>query len=245
MKSLTGLAAAALVLSLSACGGKEGGNASASAEPVAAVPAPAGTSWVETVAATPEGGFVMGNPDAKVKVVEFASYTCSHCRDFAIQAAEPLRELVNSGKVSFELRNFVRDPLDMTMALLARCGGKDPFFALSEQFFANQDEMFKRAQALGDAGYQAAVSAPPQQRFIRLADGTGLLEFAMQRGVAQDQARQCLADSAEAEKLAKGVETATQTYNISGTPTLLVNGTVAENVTTWPDLRAKLKQAGV
>lgn len=245
MKSLTGLAAAALLFTLSACGDKEGGNASGSAAPVAAVPAPAGTSWAETVAATPEGGFVMGNPNAAVKVIEFASYTCSHCRDFAVQSAEPLRELVNSGKVSFELRNFVRDPLDMTMALLARCGGKDPFFALSEQFFVNQDEMFKRAQALGDAGYQAAVNAPPQQRFVSLANGTGLLEFAMQRGVAQDQARQCLANTAEAEKLAKSVETATREFNISGTPTLVINGTVAENVATWTDLRAKLRAAGV
>ena len=246
MKFLTGLATAALALSLAACGDKEGGNASAaSGAPVAAVAAPAGTTWAETVAATPEGGFRMGNPAAKVTVTEFASYTCSHCAEFSEKSSEDLRALVNSGKVSFELRNYVRDPLDMTMALLARCGGAEPFFPLSEQFFSNQAAVFEKVQAMGDAPYQAAMASPPQQRFMTLAEGTGLLEFAMQRGVAQDQAKQCLANTKEAEKLAKGVQDATTQYNISGTPTLMINGTVVENANTWEVLRQKLKEAGV
>ncbi|MGK2908614.1 MAG: thioredoxin domain-containing protein [Sphingobium sp.] len=246
MKFLTGLATAALALSLAACGDKEGGNVTApSGAPVAAVAAPAGKTWADTVAATTEGGFRMGNPDAKVKVTEFASYTCSHCAEFSEKSSEEIRKLVNSGKISYELRNYVRDPLDMTMSLLARCGGAEPFFPLSEQFFANQAPLFEKVQAWGDAPYQAAMAAPPQQRFITLAQGTGLLEFAMQRGIAQDQAKQCLANTAEAEKLAKGVQDATAQYNISGTPTLLINGTVVENAATWEVLREKLKEAGV
>jgi protein-disulfide isomerase len=245
MKIPHGLALAALIVSLAACGDKEGGNVSApTGAPVAAVAAPAGTSWADTVAATPEGGFVMGNPNAAIKVAEFASYSCSHCRDFAVESGEEMRALVNSGKVSYELRNFVRDPLDMAMTLLVRCGGKDTFFPLSDQFFGNQAAMFEKAQAMGDAAYQAAMAQPPQQRFITLATATGLLEFAKQRGVAENQARQCLADSGEAEKLAKGVQAATAQYNISGTPTLLINGAVVENVTTWPAMRAKIKEAG-
>lgn len=246
MKLLTGLTTTALALSLAACGAKEDGNSTApSGAPVAAVAAPAGTTWADTVAATPDGGFRMGNPDAKVKVTEFASYTCSHCADFSKQSTEELRAMVDSGKVSFELRNYVRDPLDMTMALLARCSGAGPFFPLSEQFFANQPAMFEKVQAMGDAPYQAAMAAPPQQRFVMLATNTGLLEFAMQRGIAQDQGKQCLADNAAAEKLAASVQQATEKYNISGTPTLLINGTVVENATTWEVLRAKIKEAGV
>ncbi|AUW57600.1 protein-disulfide isomerase [Sphingobium sp. SCG-1] len=245
MKFLTGLATVAFALSLAACGDKEGGDASSPAGPVAAVAAPAGTTWADTVATTPEGGFVMGNPDAKVKVTEFASYTCSHCAEFSAKSSDEIRNLVNSGKMSYELRNYVRDPLDMTMSLLARCGGAGPFFPLSEQFFANQAAMFEKVQAWGDAPYQAAMAAPPEQRFNILANGTGLTEFAMQRGIAQDQAKQCLANTTEAEKLAKGVQEATTKYNITGTPTLLINGTVVENAATWEVLREKLKEAGV
>ncbi|MEO8619159.1 MAG: thioredoxin domain-containing protein, partial [Sphingomicrobium sp.] len=41
------------------------------------------TDWSKTVAATPEGGIVMGNPKAKVTLVEYGSLTCSHCKHFA------------------------------------------------------------------------------------------------------------------------------------------------------------------
>ncbi|PZU58048.1 MAG: protein-disulfide isomerase [Sphingobium sp.] len=245
MKPIIGIALAALILPLAACGSKEGGNASApSGAPVAAVPAPAGTTWADTVDQTPEGGYRMGNPGAPIKVTEFASYTCSHCRDFAAESSEELRALVNSGKVSYELRNYVRDPIDMTMSLLVRCGGKDIFFPMSEQFFSYQEEMFKKVQGAGDAAYQSAMAAPPAQRFEKLAELTGLVEFAKQRGISEGQAKQCLADTAEPEKLAKDVQAATTQYNITGTPTLLINGSVVENVTTWPQMRTKLKEAG-
>ncbi|EZP72059.1 Protein-disulfide isomerase [Sphingomonas paucimobilis] len=244
MKAFTGLALIALSLTLSACGKTDAGN-TATAEPVAAVAAPAGTSWSQTVTATPEGNFVMGNPNAKVKLVEFASYTCSHCRDFSAEASEEIRKIVDTGKMSYELRNFVRDPIDISTSLLARCGGKDLFYPLSEQFFTNQNAMFEKAQALGDAKYQQLMSAPPAQRFAQLADAVGLIDFAKQRGIAEDQAKQCLADTAAAEKLAKGVETASSEYKIEGTPTFILNGSVLENTATWATLQPKLKQAGI
>jgi len=189
VKAFTGLALIALSLTLSACGEKDAANPTA-AEPVAAVAAPAGTSWSATVTQTPEGGFVMGNPQAKVKLVEYASYTCSHCRDFAAEASEEIRKIVDTGKMSYELRNFVRDPIDISTSLLARCGGKDVFYPLSDQFFANQNAMFEKAQALGDAKYQQLMSAPPAQRFGNLAQAVGLVDFAKQRGIAEDQAAQ-------------------------------------------------------
>lgn len=245
MKILTGLATLALGLSLSACGEKAADNTAQSSAPVAAVAAPAGTSWSQTVNETPDGHFVMGNPNAAVKLVEFGSYTCSHCRDFASQSHEELAKLVDTGKLSFELRPFVRDPIDISTALLARCGGKDVFYALSGQFFENQDAMFQKAQGLGDQRYQQLMSAPPAQRFTELAGALGLIDFAKQRGIAEDQARTCLADIGTAEKLAKSVADATSQYKIDGTPSFLLNGTMIENASTWDAVRAKLTAAGV
>lgn len=245
MKFLPGLAIIAFSLSLAACGKSGDGAAKPSGDPIATVAPPAGTTWADTINQTPDGHFVMGNPNAKLKLAEYASYTCSHCRDFSAEASEEIRGLVNSGKMSYELRNFIRDPIDIATALLARCGGKDIFYPLSEQFFANQNAMFEKAQALGDAKYQALMSAPPQQRFGQLAQAVGLVDFAKQRGIAEDQARQCLADTASAEKLAKGVEAASQRYKIDGTPTFLINDTVVENVANWAALKPKLKEAGI
>jgi protein-disulfide isomerase len=181
---------------------------------------------------------------AAIKVMEFASYTCSHCRDFAAESAAPMKELVNSGKVSYELRSYVRDPMDMAMALLVRCSGKDAFFPLSEQFFGNQAAMFEKIQALGDEPYKAIMAQPPEKRFISLSAAAGFIDFVKQRGISEDQAKQCLADTAEVNKLAKGVEDSTAKYNITGTPTLLINGQVIENTTTWDAMRTKIKEAG-
>ncbi|MEA3389889.1 MAG: thioredoxin domain-containing protein [Pseudomonadota bacterium] len=243
MKILPGIAIVALSLTLAACGKSEEG-AKPSGEPVAAVSAPAGTSWSQTVTQTPDGTFLMGNPSAKVKLVEYGSYTCSHCRDFSAEASEEIRKLVDTGKMNFEFRTYVRDPIDLTTALLARCGGKDVFYPLSEQFFANQAAMFDKVQGQ-DAAFKSVESMPPAQRFGAIANIAGLVEFAQQRGVSADQAKQCLADTAAAEKLAKGVEAANAQYNIQGTPSFLINGVLVDNVATWATLQPKLKEAGL
>lgn len=244
MKVLSGVALIALSLTLAACGKSEEG-ATPSGESIAAVAPPAGASWSETIAETSDGYYVMGNPAAKLKLVEFGSYTCSHCKDFSAEASEEIKKLVDTGKMSFEFRTYVRDPIDISTALLARCGGKDIFYPLSEQFFANQNAMFEKAQALGDQPYQALMNAPPAQRFGQLAGALGLVDFAKQRGIAEDQAKQCLADTASAEKLAKGVEAANSQYQISGTPSFLINGVLVDNVANWATLQPKLKEAGI
>jgi protein-disulfide isomerase len=85
MKAFTGTAALALLLA--GCGGDSGGNsqtaAANNAAPVETVAAPNGGDWTQTVAQSPEGGMLMGNPAAPVKVIEYASYTCPACASFS------------------------------------------------------------------------------------------------------------------------------------------------------------------
>ncbi|MDV5825396.1 DsbA family protein [Sphingobium naphthae] len=243
MKALTGLTLVALSLGLAACNSSEDAP-KPSGEPIAAVPAPAGTSWSATVNETPEGNFVMGNPDAKLKLVEYGSFTCSHCADFAETASPEIRERVDTGKMSYEFRTYVRDPIDLTTALLARCGGKDVFYPLSEQFFANQKAMFDKVQGQ-EGAFKGVEQFPPAQRPVAIAQIAGLIDFAKQRGISEDQAKQCLADTATAEKLAKGVEAANNQYQIQGTPSFLINGVLVDNVANWASLEPKLKEAGL
>ena len=243
MKALTGLTLVALSLGLAACNSSEDA-AKPSGEPIAAVPAPAGTSWSATVNETPEGNFVMGNPDAKLKLVEYGSFTCSHCADFAETASPEIRERVDTGKMSYEFRTYVRDPIDLTTALLARCGGKDVFYPLSEQFFANQKAMFDKVQGQ-EGAFKGVEQLPPAQRPVAIAQIAGLIDFAKQRGISEDQAKQCLANTATAEKLAKGVEAANNQYQIQGTPSFLINGVLVDNVANWATLQPKLKEAGI
>jgi protein-disulfide isomerase len=82
----------ALALALAACGEQASDPATTTAEPVAAVPAPAGTSWRDTVTVTDSDGYLIGNPDAPIKLIEYASLTCPACAAFAAEGAEPLKE---------------------------------------------------------------------------------------------------------------------------------------------------------
>ncbi|WP_417622752.1 thioredoxin domain-containing protein [Parasphingorhabdus sp.] len=245
MRTLNYIAPLAFALALTACGEANEGEAGvSSSEAVEAVAAPAGQKWSETVAKTESGGIVMGNPDAPIKLVEYMSITCSHCRDFGEQAFAPLRDTyVESGRVSFEIRNFVRDPLDLSAAILSRCGGEGPFFPLTEQALGYQGTMFEKAQGMGEGTYSNILQSDPETRFVRLAEQLGLISFFQQRGISEDQAKACLADTKTAEMLMNGTQKAAEDYNIEGTPTFLINGQKIEG-TNWTMVETKLKEAG-
>jgi protein-disulfide isomerase len=229
---------------LAACGQKAGDTPKA-AGPVVAVKAPAGTEWVTTVVETPDGGFRMGNPNAPVKVVEYGSLSCSHCAEFSEKGMEALKaSYVATGKVSYELRNYVRDPMDLTATLLARCGGPGPFFPLVEQMFADQANWFKKVQAMTPAENQAMATLPPAQQFSKFATIIGLDGFVRQRGISAEKANACLANQAESDKLVKMRDRANTEFNLQGTPTFLINGQVLAETGSWEALEAKLKAAG-
>src|SRR3546814_16566349 len=93
---------------------------------IAAAPARS-AAWSQTVTTSPIGAFVVGNPAAKVRLVEYFSYTCHICADFTKASALPLKTgYIDRGLVLFEYRNLVSDPIDLTAALLARAGGAKP-----------------------------------------------------------------------------------------------------------------------
>jgi protein-disulfide isomerase len=237
--------AAPLVLALAACG-SDGADTSttATAEPVAKIAPPAGKAWGEVVTETAEGGYLMGNPDAPIKLIEFGSLTCPHCADFAATSKDELRNsFVASGRVSFEFRNFVRDAIDLTAAQLTRCGAPESYFALTEQAFANMPAMFEKVQAAGEPAYAAAMGQPDAQRGQAIASMTGLADFFAARGISKDQAAQCLANVADARALAEGTQKQSEQFKIEGTPTFLLNGNKIPG-NTWPEIKAALENAG-
>ncbi len=103
---------------------------------------------------------MIGNPDAPLKLVEYASHTCHVCADFAKEGSEPLREnYINTGRVSYELRNLVRDPLDLTIAAMARCGDIASFIPRADQAWLAFDDVMATAQQNGAAIQQATQLA--------------------------------------------------------------------------------------
>lgn len=211
---------------------------------VAKVAAPAGKQWSTTVTKTAEGGYLMGNPDAPIKIIEYASLTCSHCADFSKESHEEIkRDFIDSGRVSLEVRNFIRDPLDAMAAAVVHCGPVDRYFPLQENVFASQAELFAGAQA-NPKGGEAAMALPPAQRFPALAKAWKLGEFFQSRGVTADQINACLSNVDNISKLEQMTNKGIEQFKIQGTPTFVINGQVAEGITTWGPLRDRLRTMG-
>lgn len=240
--SLPLLALAPLAL-LSACDDAATDGAAASGEPLPAVAPPAGTSWTDTVTITPEGGYKIGNPDAPLKVVEYASHTCGACAAFAKTGKEPLKnKYVASGVVSFEQRETFLNPFDVAIAGLTQCGAKEQMQPLSDQVWGNLEEVFKGLQGNPQA-VEAAGALPIEQRFAAMAEATGLIEFFAARGLSADQARSCLTDRAKIEALVKTAEANNAKDKITGTPTFFLNGKRMEG-TGWTVIEPQLQRAG-
>jgi protein-disulfide isomerase len=149
MKRFFMAGAASLVLTLAACGGGGGANNAmpVASAPIANIAAPNGGDWTQTVSAT-ERGFLMGNPNAPVKLVEYASITCPHCGEFTTDGgAEGIQNYVRSGRVSWEYRPFMLQfPTDPGVFALLRCNGAASYFQLAEQLYADQQNWVARAQ---------------------------------------------------------------------------------------------------
>ncbi|AKH42287.1 protein-disulfide isomerase [Altererythrobacter atlanticus] len=232
-----------LSLALAACGDTaEETAASPTGEPIAAIEAPEGQSWIEMNAETPEGGFRQGNPDAPIKLVEYASHTCSHCADFSADSAAAMEELISTGVVSYEIRNQIHDALDLTIAQLVRCSGPDAFHPLASQAWAALGDFANAAQQ-NQAQLQAAMQSQGDDRFVNIAAATGMLDFFAARGVSRDQARQCLNQPDEAREILTRSEEQSEELDVTGTPTFFINGSRIEG-TSWEVVEAALQQAG-
>lgn len=226
---------------------KTTGNATTASGPVEPVAPPANGDWSTVVSQTAEGGFLMGNPNAAVKVVEFASMTCPHCAEFEEQAMKPLADnYVKSGKVSFEFRNFVRDPFDVAASLVARCGGTTSFFGLTRGLFTDQAVWFAKVQSADQAAMQQVQSLPPNQQFAEIAKIAGFQDWAAVRGLSPEKTAACLANQSEVDRLVQMQNDAVSAYDIAGTPSFLLNGEkvpIEAGSTPWQQLEARIKSA--
>ena len=235
----------AAVTALAACNSKQ--ENAASNEPLKLTPVapPKGGDWTQTVSLTQDGGMLMGNPDAKVKLIEYGSLTCPHCREFDEKGAEPLMNTyVKSGQVSWEFRNYVRDAFDLAATLIARCNGPSSFFPLARALYKDQPNWEAKMQTAPQAQIEALQAMPSAQIPAAAARLAGLQEWAAARGVPEAKSTACLADSNGVNKLVEMNANATQQFpDFPGTPTFVLNGKMVENVATWDTLEPKLREA--
>ena len=242
---MRGVFAALIVLTLAACDNAASTAASAKkTAPVTAAKPAASKDWTTVVSKTPSGGFIMGNPDAPVKLLEFASLTCPHCKDFDAEAMATIKsKYVAPGKMSYEYRSFVLNGPDFAAALLARCQSPEAFFSLMEAFYANQASWTEPFMKLSTEETARLQKLSPEQQIGGLAAAGGLDGFMRTRGVPKAKFEACLNDKAAVEQLTAIRNEAVEKYKLTGTPTFVLNGETQTGVFNWASLQPKLQAA--
>jgi protein-disulfide isomerase len=131
---------------------------------------------------------------------------------------------------------------DFAATKLAMCQGPDRFFTWVDQLFTNKEAWMTPFGKLTEADINPLRSLPPGEQVKGLATAGKLNEFAKARGLPGAKFDACMSDQAMFEALTKRQQAATDTYQISGTPTFLLNGKKIQG-TTWAAIEPQIKDA--
>ena len=205
----------------------------------AAAQATGNLNWLQTVVVT-DGGHRIGNPAAKVKLTEYISYTCPHCAACAREGEGALQlGYVGSGKVSVEVRHLIRDPIDLTAAVLANCVPPAKFLQTHQALLQGQDRWIgplvdstaaqqARWRVAGVAGRRAIAS---DFKFYELME---------RRGLTRSQTDKCLANEALAKRIAATAATDWKLPGVEGTPAFAIDGKILSGTASWKGLEPQL-----
>ena len=164
----------------------------------------------------------MGNPKAKIQVIEYASLSCPHCAHFNEAVFPALKaKYIDTGKVRYTLKEMLTEPATVAAAgfLMARCAGPDKYFKVVDEVFRSQPR------------WQSGSIKPILQE-IGAANGLDAAKF-----------NACLQDQAAIDAVTARAERA-QEDGVNSTPTLFINGKRIENVPLTPaDLDAAIASA--
>lgn len=149
-----------------------------------------------------------GNPKAKVTLIEYASPTCPVCANFMMNMYPRLkRDYIDTGKIFYVFRTFPRLADDVAAEKLARCMPKDKYMDFQDSLYRNQAKW----------DYEFGI---PQPDGVHAA----LVELAGAAGMSEADANKCMASTAEEAAITKVGEDGVAKYNVSATPTFVING---------------------
>lgn len=165
--------------------------------PVAAASAPS-KAGLETVQ---PGDHVLGDPNAPITVIEYASLTCSHCAHFHTQVLPEIKKKwIDTGKVKLVYRDFPLDQVAAKAAQIAECAGNDKYFGVIDIIFRGQSQWATAADPL------AELAKP-----LRIA------------GMGENEIKACLANDAMSNAVIKDYQGG-EAMGVNSTPTLFING---------------------
>ena len=168
--------------------------------------------------------FGIGEPEAKVKIFEYLSFTCPHCARFHADVYPLLKaDYIDTGKVRLDYHEVYFDQLGLLGAMLARCGGELRYMGITDMLFDKQQEW------AGAGDMNAAV-----EQLKKIGRAAGMEDATVDA---------CLRDQAQAEALVANYQTNIETNypgdTFGGTPSFIINGTKHSNMS-YDELKAIL-----
>lgn len=165
----------------------------------------------------------LGDPEAPVTVIEYASFTCPHCAAFHAEAFPHLKEdYIDPGKVRFVFREVYFDRPGLWATMLARCAGEDRYFGVVDLLFEEQQAWSRETEP------QAIVEA--------------LYAIGRQAGMTKETMDACLQDQALAQALVARYQEQATADEIQSTPSFIIDGEKTNNLP-WNEFQAKLEAA--
>jgi protein-disulfide isomerase len=157
----------------------------------------------QTVLALTKDDRILGNPNAPVTIIEYASLTCPHCAHFENDVLPELKkEWIDTGKVKLVLRDYPLDEPALRAAMIARCAPPDRFYAYIDTIFAAQDKWVMARD------YREALA-----RLVKIG------------GMSKDEFDSCLKNTALENRIVEGRLIASKELDVNSTPTFFINGT--------------------
>jgi len=157
----------------------------------------------QTVLALTKDDRILGNPDAPITIVEYASLTCPHCAHFTNDVLPELKKKwIDTGKAKLVLRDYPLDEPALRAAMIARCAPPDRFYAYTDMFFGAQDKWVTARD------YRDALA-----RLVKLG------------GMSREEFDNCLKNTALENKIVEGRLIASKELDVNSTPTFFINGT--------------------
>lgn len=192
-------------------------------------------SWHAEVEKT-ERGYMIGNPKAEASLIEWISYTCPACANFAREGEGALDlALLAPGHMNVEVRPVIRNAIDLTVSMLVQCGGEEDFKERHRMFMMGQRTWLPKVQSAPQT-QKASWSSGSKSARLSMASALGFDDMLANRGVSRMDISTCLSDDAAAQKLVENSGADRTQFAVTSTPSFSLDGERLPDVYSWATL---------
>jgi len=148
--------------------------------------------------------FVIGDPEAPITIIEYASMSCSHCASFHLETLPDLKkEFIDTGKVRFVFRDFPYNYPALLGSMVMRCIPQEVRYDYMNALYTLQKQ------------WVLSENAKTTEELYKIMQSGGM---------TKEDFDICLNDSTMENNIIQGIINAQKEFDVKSTPSFLVNG---------------------